>query len=44
MLKIGTPVRYEGGEGKIDRTSTRTGTKLYRVSNHWFPKEALERV
>lgn len=44
MLKIGTPVRYEGGEGKIDRTSTRTGVKFYRVNDKWLPKDALERV
>lgn len=41
MLKIGTTVTYPGGKGTIDKTSTRTGQKLYRVADKWFTKDAL---
>lgn len=44
MLKLGTTVTYPGGTGTIDRTSTRTGRKLYRVRDMWFERDALERV
>lgn len=45
MLKIGTPVRLDDGEtGIIEKTSIRTGVKLYRVCDRWMTKAALERV
>jgi len=45
MLKIGMTVRTpDGVTGLIDRTSTRTGEKLFRVADHWFPKAALEPI
>lgn len=49
MLKIGTPVRLEDGTtGIIDKTSIRTGMKLYRVNGEfgerWMAKAGLERA
>ena len=46
MLKIGTPVRLEDGTtGIIDKTSIRTGVKLYRVDGaRWFMKAGLEKA
>ncbi len=44
MLKIGTLVSYEGGEGTIGRTSIRAGVKLYRVNDKWFERAAIGRV
>ena len=41
MIKIGTPVSYDGGYGKVDRTSVRTGAKLYRVNDKWMTKDSL---
>lgn len=41
MIKIGTPVSYDGGKGIVDRTSTRAGVKLYRVQDKWLTKDAL---
>lgn len=41
MIKIGTPVSYDGGKGIVDRTSIKTGVKLYRVSDRWFAKDGL---
>ena len=44
MFKIGTTVRLpDGGTGTIDRTSIRTGVKLYRVGDRWFEKGDLGR-
>lgn len=44
MIKIGTPVSYDGVKGIVDRTSTRTGVKLYRVNDRWFAKDGLSPV
>lgn len=44
MIKIGTSVSYDGGKGIVDRTSTRTGAKLYRVNDRWLPADALQAV
>lgn len=41
MIKIGTPPSYHGGKGIVDRTSIRTGVKLYRVNDKWMPKDGL---
>lgn len=41
MIKIGTTVSYDGGKGIVDRTSIKTGVKLYRVDNRWFAKDSL---
>ena len=38
MIKIGTPVSYDGGKGIVDRTSMKTGMKLHRVNDRWFAK------
>lgn len=42
MIKIGTRVSYDGGKGIVDRTSTRTDVKLYRVNDRWLPADALQ--
>lgn len=49
MLKIGMQVTYRDRSnrlrtGAIDKTSIRTGRKLYRVADRWFEKGALSRV
>lgn len=45
MLKIGMTVRTpDGVTGAIDRTSTRTGEKLCRVSDRWFPAGEIKAV
>lgn len=44
MIKIGTPVSYDGGQGIVDRTSIKTGVKLYRVNDKWFAKDTLTPV
>lgn len=45
MLKIGNLVRLDNGTvGTIERTSTRSGEKLYRIADRWFPKGALVAV
>lgn len=41
MIKIGTPVSYDGGKGNVDRTSTKTGVRLYRVNDKWMTRDAL---
>lgn len=41
MIKIGTPVSYDGGQGIVDRTSIKTGVRLYRVNDRWFAKDGL---
>lgn len=46
MLKIGTQVTYRDRSnrvrlGRIDRTSSRFGRKLYRVNDRWFEKNGL---
>jgi len=42
MLKIGMTVRTpDGVTGAIDRTSTKTGVKLYRVNDKWMTKDGL---
>lgn len=41
MIKIGTPVSYDGGQGIVDRTSIKTGVKLYRVNDKWMTKDGL---
>jgi hypothetical protein len=47
MLKIGTLVTYSDHsnrprQGVIDRTSSRSGQKLYRVNDRWFEKSGLK--
>lgn len=45
MLKIGMPVRSDDGTvGTIEKTSIRTGVKLYRVCDRWFERGAIEAV
>ena len=41
MIKIGTTVSNDGGKGIVDRTSIRTGVKLYRVNDKWTRKDGL---
>lgn len=41
MIKIATPASYDRGKGIVDRTSIRTGVKLYRVNDKWMPKDGL---
>lgn len=48
MLKIGQQVTYRNRSnrmrtGTIDKTSTRTGQKLYRVADRWFARDGLTR-
>lgn len=49
MLKIGTQVTYRDRSnrirfGTIDKTSIRTGRKLYRVNDRWFGKSGITAV
>lgn len=41
MIKIGTPVSYDGGKGIVDRTSMKTGVKLHRVNDKYSPRRSL---
>lgn len=41
MLRIGDRVVTPHGVGTIDRTSSRTGTKLFRVSDRWYERGDL---
>lgn len=41
MIKIVTPVSYDGGMGIVDRTLIKTGVKLYRVNDKWMTKDGL---
>lgn len=46
MLRKGDTVSYQGGTGKIDKTSTKPGEKIYRVqpADKWFKKAGLVKV
>jgi hypothetical protein len=48
-MKIGTLVTYRTGAGKkkqgaVDKISNRSGVRLFRVNDRWFPREELELV
>ena len=43
MIKIGTPVSYDCGKGIVDRTSIKTGVRLYRVNDKWMTKDGITR-
>lgn len=44
-MKLGTTVTYQDGNarqtGTIERMSDRTGQRLYRVNDRWFPRGAF---
>ena len=44
MLKIGAAIRRTDTSelGTIDKTSTKSGQKLYRVNDAWLPRSAIE--
>lgn len=47
MLKIGMHVMYRDRSGRsrvgmIDKTSSASGEKLYRVNDRWFSRAGLE--
>lgn len=45
MLKIGMTVRTpDGVTGAIDRTSTRFGSRLFRIADRWFEAKYLEPI
>lgn len=42
-FKVGDTVTIDTGKGDIDKTSIRTGQKLYRVNDRWMLPEGLFR-